>query len=77
LREELGKEAEPFETVVRIEGADPAEVHRYATAGFDHVVLWADQVWPHDGSLEEKRARLTHAAQALRHATQDLNQEKR
>lgn len=69
LREELGKKAEPFETVVRIEGADPQDVRRYGAAGFDHVVIWADQVWPADGSLDEKRARLTQAARALRDAT--------
>ncbi len=73
LREELGKQAEPFETVVRIEGADPQDVHRYGAAGFDHVVIWADQVWPEGGSLEEKRARLMQAARALREATEDLN----
>jgi probable F420-dependent oxidoreductase len=69
LREELGKKAEPFETVVRIEGADPQDVRRYGAAGFDHVVIWADQVWPADGSLDEKRTRLTQAARALRDAT--------
>jgi probable F420-dependent oxidoreductase len=69
LREELGKTAEPFETVVRIEGADPQDVSRYGAAGFDHVVIWADQVWPADGSLDEKRTRLTQAARALRDAT--------
>ncbi|KRB76572.1 hypothetical protein ASE01_15325 [Nocardioides sp. Root190] len=69
LREELGKTAEPFETVVRIEGADPQDVRRYGAAGFDHVVIWADQVWPADGSLDEKRTRLTQAARALRDAT--------
>ena len=73
LREELGKQAEPFETVVRIEGADAEDVRRYGAAGFDHVVIWADQVWPQGGSLEEKRARLTQAARELRAATQDLN----
>jgi probable F420-dependent oxidoreductase len=71
LRRELGKETEPFETVVRIEGADPDVVRRYATSGFDHVVVWADTVWPAEGSLEEKRARLMHAASVLRASTQD------
>lgn len=73
LREELGKQAEPFETVVRIEGADPQDVRRYGAAGFDHVVIWADQVWPDGGSLEEKRSRLLQAARELRAATEDLN----
>jgi len=77
LRTDLGKQTEPFETVVRIEGADPEDVRRYGAAGFDHVVIWADQVWPDGGSLDEKRARLTQVARELRDATQDLQRGER
>ncbi len=40
-------------------------VARYATEGFDRVVVWADQVWPANGDLATKRAALADAADRL------------
>jgi probable F420-dependent oxidoreductase len=61
LRAESGDD-QPFELVFRMPGADPAEIRRYEDAGFGNVVLWADRVWPADGTLEAKRAALFAAA---------------
>jgi probable F420-dependent oxidoreductase len=65
LRDESARAGEPFKIVVRMEGADPAAVDRYAGAGFDEVLVWTDQVWPAAGSLPEKRASLFAAADVL------------
>jgi alkanesulfonate monooxygenase SsuD/methylene tetrahydromethanopterin reductase-like flavin-dependent oxidoreductase (luciferase family) len=65
LRDESARAGEPFKLVVRMAGADPAHVDRYADAGFDEVLVWTDQVWPATGSLSEKRASLFAAADAL------------
>jgi probable F420-dependent oxidoreductase len=55
----------PFRIVVRIAGADPSEVERYANEGFDEVLIWADQVWPRGYPLEQQRARLFEVASTL------------
>ena len=49
-----------------MDGCEPATVARYADAGFEHVVLWADQVWPTDRSLDAKRACLLAGGGAAR-----------
>ena len=35
-----------FPIFVRVAGTDPAELARYEAAGFEHVLVWADQLWP-------------------------------
>jgi len=55
----------PFPVTVRAPRADPQLLARYAEAGFDEVVVWADQVWPADGDLATKRAALADAALRL------------
>jgi probable F420-dependent oxidoreductase len=72
LRDELrrlrasGERADdPFHLVFRMEGVDPAVARRYEDAGFDEVLIWTDQVWPTDGTLEAKRQSLFAAAEEL------------
>jgi probable F420-dependent oxidoreductase len=65
LRADSERAAEPFTLVFRIEGADPATSRRYADEGFDEVLIWTDQVWPAEGTLEHKRESLFAAADAL------------
>lgn len=57
--------AETFELVFRFEGSDSVALSRYEDAGFDHMVVWADRVWPVGQSLRLKRDRLAEAAGAL------------
>jgi probable F420-dependent oxidoreductase len=64
LRDEAGRTGD-FSIHMRIEKADPDVVARYATEGFDRIVVWADQVWPAKGDLELKRAALADAADRL------------
>jgi probable F420-dependent oxidoreductase len=65
LRAEGERSGDPFKLVFRMEGADPEVARRYADEGFEEVLVWADQVWPAEGSLEAKRAALFAAAEAL------------
>jgi probable F420-dependent oxidoreductase len=64
LRDEEGRTGD-FSVHVRIADADPDVVARYAAEGFDRVVVWADQIWPAKGDLEQKRAALVEAADRL------------
>jgi hypothetical protein len=48
-----------------MEGADADTARRYAAEGFDEVLVWTDQVWPAGRALEEKRAAMFAAAEAL------------
>jgi hypothetical protein len=45
--------------------ADPEVLARYRAEGFQHVLLWADQVWPRDRDDDDKRRALVSAAEAL------------
>jgi probable F420-dependent oxidoreductase len=54
-----------FPVYVRASRPDPALLGQYEAEGFEHVVVWADQVWPADGDLEHKRRALATAADAL------------
>jgi probable F420-dependent oxidoreductase len=63
-RAELGRTG-PFRVWMRVARADPALVARYAAAGFDEVLVWADQLWPAGAPLATKRARLADAAESL------------
>ena len=65
LRAESERADDPFELVFRLAGADPATVRQYEDAGFDEVLIWTDQVWPAEGSLEAKREAMFAAAAAL------------
>ncbi|HUF98344.1 MAG TPA: TIGR03619 family F420-dependent LLM class oxidoreductase [Ilumatobacter sp.] len=56
---------EPFRVTVRITGVDPEVVDTYAEAGFDEVLLWADQIWPSNEPLEVQRATVFEHAAAL------------
>jgi probable F420-dependent oxidoreductase len=62
--DEVGAER-PFELTFRVEVCDAAVLGRYADAGFDNVLIWADQVWPMDVPLEDRRDRLFSAADSL------------
>jgi probable F420-dependent oxidoreductase len=64
-RADSERAGEPFRLVFRIAGADPVAVRRYADAGFDEVLVWTDQVWPAEGTVEHKRERLSAVADAL------------
>lgn len=55
----------PFELIFRMEGCDPAVARRYEDAGFENVLIWTDQVWPDGRSLDDKRAAMFAAAEAL------------
>jgi probable F420-dependent oxidoreductase len=50
---------------VRMAGRDRSELDRYAEHGFEHVTLWANQLWPEDGPLAEKQERFAAAAAEL------------
>jgi probable F420-dependent oxidoreductase len=54
-----------FPIFVRVARADPAEMRRYEAEGFEHVLVWADQLWPREGDLDHKRRSLRSAAEAL------------
>jgi alkanesulfonate monooxygenase SsuD/methylene tetrahydromethanopterin reductase-like flavin-dependent oxidoreductase (luciferase family) len=56
---------ERFRCYIRIEANDPSLVDRYRADGMDHVVIWADHLWPASGDLESRRAALFESAAAL------------
>jgi probable F420-dependent oxidoreductase len=54
-----------FPVYARVKAADGALIDRYRRSGWDHVLVWADQVWPAGAPLEDKRARLAAVAASL------------
>ncbi|HVX19094.1 MAG TPA: TIGR03619 family F420-dependent LLM class oxidoreductase [Acidimicrobiales bacterium] len=54
-----------FPIYVRVPEIDPDAIERYEREGFDHVMVWADQVWPADADPATKRAALGAAAERL------------
>jgi len=64
LRDQYGRTGD-CRCYVRVEGCDPAVVEEYSAEGFDDVVIWADQVWPAQAALDDKREALAKAATAL------------
>lgn len=64
LSDEAGRER-PLPTYLRMAGRDPAELARYAEHDFEHVTVWANQLWPEDGDLASKRERFLAAAGTL------------
>jgi alkanesulfonate monooxygenase SsuD/methylene tetrahydromethanopterin reductase-like flavin-dependent oxidoreductase (luciferase family) len=63
LRTEIGQP--PFPVYVRVPTADPAVLDRYEAEGFDRVVVWADQLWPAEGSAADKREAFMAASATL------------
>lgn len=64
LRAELGQSA-PYRCYVRVPAAEPELLERYAAAGIDDVVVWADQLWPKKGTLASKCVAFAAAAVAI------------
>ncbi|MPV90491.1 TIGR03619 family F420-dependent LLM class oxidoreductase, partial [Georgenia ruanii] len=54
----------PLQCFVRTNGSSRRDVERYAEAGFDNVVIWADRLWV-GRSLEERTAHLRDSAERL------------
>ena len=53
-------------TYVRMAGKDPSDLDRYRQHGFEHITVWANELWPSGGPLESKRERFfTVAAELL------------
>jgi len=64
LADDAGRD-EPLPTYVRTANCDRDELARYADAGFEHVTVWANQLWPEQGDLATKQAGFADAAAAL------------
>jgi probable F420-dependent oxidoreductase len=64
LSDEVGRE-DHLPLYVRMAGRDPDVLGRYADEGFEHVTVWANQLWPADGAPAEKRERFLEASAAL------------
>ena len=64
LRHNTGRTS-PFRCWMRVAGAEPSVLARYADAGFEDVLIWTDQVWPEDASIERKRATIRRVAEAI------------
>lgn len=56
---------EPFRIIFRVADAAPATLDRYAEAGFDEVLIWADQLWDLDAPSDERADRFAEAAASL------------
>lgn len=54
-----------FPVYVRIPGPDPALARRYHAEGIDHLLVWADQLWPAGEDLDSQRAGLARWASEL------------
>jgi probable F420-dependent oxidoreductase len=65
LRADGPRAADPFRLVFRVANATPESVARYADEGFDEILIWTDQVWPQDRTLDERRATLFRVAETL------------
>ncbi len=59
-----GKHGE-FPIYVRAAHPDPADLARYEAEGFEHVLVWADELWPRHGDLADKRQAFAAAAADL------------
>ena len=55
----------PLPIFVRMAGRDRDELVRYADHGFEHVTVWANELWPAEGDLASKRARFLEASAEL------------
>jgi probable F420-dependent oxidoreductase len=54
-----------FLIYTRVPHADPDLLDRYDRAGFERVLVWADQVWPAGATLDEQRANLARVGGEL------------
>ena len=64
LHDEVGSGGE-FRCWFRVTSGDPELLARYRAEGIDDVVVWADQLWPAEGSPAEKREAFAAAAADL------------
>ena len=64
LRDAAGKHG-AFPIYVRAAHPDPADLARYEAEGFEHVLVWADELWPRHGDLADKRQAFAAAAADL------------
>jgi probable F420-dependent oxidoreductase len=64
LSDEVGRDR-PLAVFVRMAGRDPDALARYAEHDFEHVTVWANQLWPEEGDLASKREQFLHAAETL------------
>jgi probable F420-dependent oxidoreductase len=64
LRAEYGRTG-PFRCWMRVPQGTSDIVARYEAAGFEEILVWGDQVWPAEGTVEEKRDALAAAAEEL------------
>ena len=55
----------PLPVYVRMAGRDRTELDRYAEHGFEHITVWANQLWPEHGPLTEKQELFAAAAAEL------------
>lgn len=65
LRSDLGLAGAPYRCYFRVPGHDPELLARYAEAGIEDIVVWADQLWPATGSLASKRKAFAAGASAM------------
>jgi probable F420-dependent oxidoreductase len=64
LSREVGRER-PLPVYVRMAGRDRRQLDRYAAGGFEHVTVWANQLWPKEGDSATRSARFAAAAAEL------------
>lgn len=64
LRDATGAHGE-FPTYVRVASPHEADLARYDAEGFEHVLVWADQLWPAEGDPDSKRTAFASAATRL------------
>ena len=55
----------PLPMHFRVPSPTAADLDRYTAEGFEHLVVWADQVWPSAGDVASKRVSLLEAARQL------------
>jgi probable F420-dependent oxidoreductase len=55
----------PLPIYMRMAGRDPDQLVRYADHGFEHVTVWANELWPTEGSPASRRARFLEASAEL------------
>jgi probable F420-dependent oxidoreductase len=64
LADEVGRH-DPLPIYMRMSGHDRSALDRYAEHGFEHLMVWANELWPADGSLAQKKERFLVAAAEL------------
>jgi hypothetical protein len=64
VRAEAGRDDE-FPLWVRVPRGGPVDIDRYERVGFDHAVIWGDELWPSEGGRDEKRHHFARTAREL------------